>query len=295
MYLENRLSEPEGIDNTAFTDMIKEQFVKEERLNDYYNFLERTFEPKRDRKNCEDFHKVLVCLGFCGFATTNYDVVLEEAVRTAYINENGPFQCESIDLCDERPYRVLDFLRELPIASESRCVLHLHGYYKNPKQIIMTESDYLVKYGEKALDEYGKPKPIRGILDTLHRKVIWSLLSIYPLLFVGFSMKDEFFMQMLRVVQTDFMSGSDPLHFAILPCKIPSEKEEVSQEKEKISKTLKRSGVLPIFYYIPHNSGSHDSENHNGLIDLVYELARSVGTPVGPTNFISLTKKMLER
>lgn len=272
---------------TEYADMIKDQLKREARIEDYYNFLEKKFEPRRNAKNHEDFHLALAQFAFCGIVTTNYDLVLETAVMEAYTNENGPFLCEALDLCQERPYSVFDFLRGLSLHRDHRWILHLHGYCRNPKAIILTRTDYKTKYGEQPTsDEYGKP--LNRVLDSLHRKVLWSLFAMHSLVFVGFSMADEFFIHMLGVVQADFELGSDPAHFAIMPY-------TSANDREKTSLILQRKGVLPVFYQVPEPKSSNESPDHSGLEKLVFELADSVGVSIGSPSIISLTKKMLER
>ena len=280
------LERPKGVTLADYADKVKDLLQGEGRLNDYFNFLERKFEPKPDVRNHEEFHLALVKSGFCGIITTNYDSVLETAIIEAYTNEDGPFLCEPLDLCQERPYQVFDFLRGLSLGKSLRRVLHIHGYCRNPKQIILTRKDYLNNYGELAFDESGKL--LRRILDTLHRKVIWSLLTMHSLVFVGFSMEDEFFMQMLRVVQADFELGSDPVHFAILPY-------TSYEDMERAIRILERKGIMPVFYHVSECEDSNYKADHTGLKKLIFELADSAGVSVGSPNVIDLTRKMMER
>jgi len=280
------LERPKGVPLTDYADKVKDLLRREGQLTDYFNFLERKFEPKPNVRNHGEFHLVLVKSGFCGIITTNYDSVLETAIIEAYTNEDGPFLCELLDLCQKRPYLVFDFLRGLSLGKSLRWVLHIHGHCRNPMQIILTRNDYLEKYGELAFDESGKP--LRMVLDTLHRKVIWSLLTMHSLVFVGFSMEDEFFMQMLRVVQADFTLGSDPVHFAVLPY-------TSNEDRERALRILEKKGVMPVFYHVPEFDDSTYKADHSGLKRLIFELADSAGVSAGSPSVIDLTKKMMER
>ncbi len=49
-------------------------------LSQYYALLDRSFEPKKYLDNGLEFHKTLVSLPFKAILTTNYDVVLEDAL-----------------------------------------------------------------------------------------------------------------------------------------------------------------------------------------------------------------------
>ncbi|WP_440955237.1 SIR2 family NAD-dependent protein deacylase [Methanosarcina sp. Mfa9] len=225
---------------------IKNQLECEGKIKIYHNFLKNTFEPKG--KGYDKFHQSLFKLGFSGIVTTNYDNVLELA---AYDNYGW---CESIDLCSrDHQYKVLDFLRSISKSKVRKSILHLHGYFENPRKIILTKNDYLTAYGEIKPD--GQQVEHDQILHTFHRKVIWSLLATHPLVFIGFSMSDEFFMNMLKIVKKDFDIDSDPIHYAII--------SNEDNEEDKL-KNLKLAGVFPLFY--PHNC------DHRGLQNLIFEI-----------------------
>ena len=279
------LSGSKGDDLTAYADLIKDQLDRERRIKEYHKFLDRTFQPKNNRNNHTTFHCALVKLGFCGIITTNYDKVLETAVGETF-SEDGYCWCEPIDLCLPKPYRVFDFLRSLSPNTDHRWVLHLHGYFYNSEQIILTRKDYLRAYGE--LGANGMDGNSNRILDTIHRKVIWALLAMHSLVFVGFSMKDEFFMKMLEVVRKDFELDSEPVHFAIM-------NYTSDEDRERTSLILRCMGVLPIFYHVPELRSPNDSPDHSGLQRLVFELADLVGIPIESPSILNLTQKMLER
>jgi len=276
---------PANADLTVCADLIKDQVEREGRIREYYKFLERTFQPKSKRNNHTEFHCVLVKLGFSGIVTTNYDIVLETAVGEAF-SQDRYWRCDPIDLCLLKPYRVFDFLRSLSPSTDHRWVLHLHGCFGNSERIILTRNDYLRAYGELGANE--KNEVLNRILDTIHRKVIWALLAMHSLVFVGFSMKDEFFMRILKVVQKDFELDSEPVHFAIMDY-------TSDEDREKTSLILRHKGVLPVFYHVPEPRSPNGIPDHSGLERLVFELADSVGISIGSPTIVSLTRKMLER
>ena len=191
-----------NLDLIDYADLIKSELIKEGRVDVYYKQLDNIFSPKKPN-NHDNVHCKLVKLGFSGIITTNYDRVLETAIQKSFNIDH----CESIDLCEDRTYRIFDFLRFLSSNTAHCFVLHLHGIYDKPKKLILNKTDYLKAYGKK-------DKSI--ILDTLHRKVIWALLAMHSLVFVGFSMTDPFFLSMLEIVQKDFALDDDPVHFAIM-------------------------------------------------------------------------------
>ena len=270
--LTSSLLESEGTEFTAYADLIKDQLDKEGRIREYYKSLDKIFQPKKNRNNHTAFHCALVKLGFCGIITTNYDIVLETAVGEAF-SKDSYWRCDPIDLClPTKPYRFFEFLRSLSPNTDHRWVLHLHGCFDNSERIILTRKDYLRAYGE--LGANGMDGNSNRILDTIHRKVIWALLVMHSLVFVGFSMKDEFFMKMLEVVRKDFELDSEPVHFAIM-------NYTSDEDRERTSLILRRKGVLPIFYHVPELRSLNDSPDHSGLERLVFELANSLGTSIG--------------
>ena len=286
---------PMDSDPIIYADQIKDKIRRDGRIKEYYKLLERTFQPKASG-NHTDFHHTLVQLGFSGIITTNYDIVLETAISAAFTNGDKHWYCKPIDLClGDKTYRVSDFLRSLSSNNNYNQVLHLHGCWDNPEKIILTEKDYLDAYGELRKDEL-------GILDKIHRKVLWALLSMHSFLFVGFSMEDPFFMRMLTIVQQDFALEAEPIHYAIMPVteeieetRVHLKREELNEEIIKVREHLKRKGIEPLFYKVPRVKTTMEAPDHRGLEKLVYELANSLGVDVGSPGIVDVTRKMMER
>jgi hypothetical protein len=280
------LTLPPNIDYTVCADQIKDQLSRMGLEKDYFKYLERTFQPEPS-KNHTPFHCALVQLGFSGIVSTNYDILLESAVDESFAAKDAFQRCDSIDLCLKEPYmyRVFEFLRKISPSNNHPGILHIHGWYKNPREIILTRKDYQRAYGELSGDlaEEKQKRP----LDTIHRKVIWSLLTMHPILFVGFSMDDEFFMKMLEIVQDDFDLGRDPVHYAIMGYQSETKRDMMFDK-------LKSKGITTIFYQIV-NRGTSSDQNHDGLIRLVFELADELNIHVGAPDLRTLNKKMLER
>ena len=255
-------------DILRYSDQIKKSANDSGRIEEYYEFLDRTFAPRENRQDCTEFHCALIELGFCGLVTTNYDLVLESTARA--VNEGRDYRrCESIDLCDkDRRYRVFDFLRSLSPENLYTSVLHLHGCHNNPKEIILTGGDYLDKYGMEPQEEDSPLRAERG-LDSFHRKVIWSLLEMHPLVFVGFSMSDPFFMDLLKIVQHDFSLDAHTMHFAIMGYSDAGERGEIEHR-------LKSYGVQPVFYYAPKDRNG--AVDHRGLQNMIFDLQNILET-----------------
>jgi hypothetical protein len=109
----------DGVDVTAYADLIKDGILKDGRLIQYYKFLERKFQPK-PANNHTPFHCALVQLGFSGIITNNYEMVIETAVGEAFSSAGIHRVCEAIDLCEPKPYRVFDFLRSISPDTDHR-------------------------------------------------------------------------------------------------------------------------------------------------------------------------------
>lgn len=282
----NHLGWPINTPAMTFASTIVAEICKNKKQDAYHNFLEKMFEPRRDRsRQHDDFHVAMVRLPFCGLVTTNYERVIESAVGEAFGDGQIPYLCEGIDLCDERVYRVFEFFRSLTVG-DPRWVLHLHGYYRNPQRLILTEENYLSRYGE--LPAYDNDGSLLNVnLNSLHRKVLWALCISHPLVFIGFSLDDGFFVHILQILRQDLQLGDDFTHFAIMHY-------TTQEERERIAEKLSLLNTLPVFYYAPPLTTPGQETDHSGLKRLIYELAEEVGVSVVPDAIASMNKRMLE-
>ncbi len=266
---------PEPSDTTnlvEYAQKIKQKAIDDGRLREYHKCLLETFRPFQEGERYKSFHESLVKLGFCGIVTTNYDKVLEIAVQAAFTERGNSHNCEPLDLCEDKSYSIFPFLRSLHHNNHS-AVLHLHGYYQNPETIILTSKDYSDKYGS-SYNDGNEDKKLNTNLDHLHRKVIWGLLAFHPFLFVGFSLTDPAFLQILKIVQADFELHRDYVHYAIMGYK-------GEEDRIRIAEELKYLGIRPTFYRIMINSDG--SEDHTGLVDLISELEHTLELAQIPT------------
>lgn len=267
-------------------------------LREYHALLYQLFELRNFSPDQFQFHKTLVTLPFKGILTTNYDVVLEQAIKvtrqlSAYeksftINRNTAGQVHRFFLAMNNP-------DELPVA-------HLHGIYDDPTKIILSNEDYVEAYDRSAVvketprlinylgslivpsflrfsffNSHIENQVQRSTEWTLHRKLLWSVLATRRVVFIGFGMKDPYFKKMLETVAKDLWRGNKPVHFAIRG--VSSKKCEVSKAKKEAEKLKQDCGVETLFY-------KDTNGKHEGLVDIVNEIAEKCNIEI-PSRVVS--------
>ena len=270
-----------------YAEKIKKHIIKQEGdLRRYYGLIDREFEPKQYPVNKLDFHKTLVRLGFKGILTTNYDVVIEEAIKdfgdtivdySFVVNENTAGQVHRYFLTMGDPYKL--------------GVAHLHGIYNDPERIVLSIKDYEKVYDPPINQEISilnffkrfllqilrRENQIQRSTDwMLHRKFLWAVLATCRVVFVGFSLKDPYFEKILKTVSDDLWRMGRPVHFAIMS--ISSEIIDASKTLHKAQEFKEKYGIETIFY-------SDTDGTHEALEKLVFEIANELGVPVPSDTF----------
>lgn len=184
----------------------------------YEKILERHFAPRRhDDAALRSFARLPIRL----VLTTNYDHSLEDIIRRA---------------CGQRP-RTLDWsfttapgelMRSFLQPRARRLIVHLHGHYRWPKGIVLTERDYEELY-------------VRS--DETVRK-LFAIFSMRRALFLGFSMTDPDVMSMLRQVQVA-TRAPEGRHFAMVPVRPGMKREDREDERNRLRRKF---GVVALFY-----------------------------------------------
>lgn len=266
-------------DPSAIAGAVKTRLAEIGRLDEFYAHLERTFGPDGRPQQYDAVHRILVSAGFRGIATTNYDSVLEDAASA-----DGD-RCEDLDLCLPRSFAVFDFLRATSGGRHRKSVLHLHGWFHNPEHLVMTSDDYATRYGPY-YTESPEGVQARVELDTVHRKVIWALLVSYPVLFVGFSLRDPALRHLLDVVNKDFQRGRELDHFALMGAV-----DDV--QERRIAAELAHYGVTPIFYPVTLLSGG--LQDHSRMDDVLTALCEATTERTTRGRGEAFTDRMLGR
>ena len=223
-------------------------FKKKGNLKRYYAKIDDLFNTQTP---FQWIHEMLVSLPFRGILTTNYDMVLE-AVLVEKDPLPGPSRSLIID--EDSAGRVREFLMALIDRNMPRRIAHLHGSVDYLKSIILSRGDYEKAYGQ------------RNSEWTLHRKLLWAVLATRRVVFIGFSMNDPYFNEMLKTVSEDLWRWGKSIHFAIMSIS----PDGAENSKTKATRLRKEYGVETVFY--EDLDGSHQD-----LDDIVAEIAKACG------------------
>ena len=262
--------------------------IREKRNDDlgiYHDKLSEIFEPKSQRS--DDFHRLLVNLPVRGILTTNYDTVLEDALLVKKLE--AQINREESTNVDEKPLVIGQdaprYIHQFLLARHNdphlpQRIAHLHGIYRYPDKIILSSNDYIKTYGlyvEEGSKTEGSNLGNINEVWTLHRKILWAVLATRRVIFIGFSMDDPYFNKMLEIVGEDLWVWNKPIHFAIMS--ISSDNSKASQARLKAEKIMRDYGIETLFYLDTNGK-------HQGLADLIYEIAKKLAVPV-PSDTIS--------
>lgn len=247
-------SEYEPLEYLECAEHIKSHILnKTGNLSRYYALLQDLFRPKE--LPFEDLHRKLVSLPFRGILTTNYDTVLEAALGDI----EPRFAYDNWLVVDENSAgRVHEFLMAMNNDKRiTRRIAHLHGRFDLANSIILSIEDYKRAYGLNLTDEKSQEENEW----KLRFRLLWAVLATRRVVFVGFSMEDPYFEEMLKIVSEDLWTWNKSTHFAIMS--ISSKDAEVS--KDNAERLNNKYGVSTVFYENPDNL-------HQGLDQIVDDI-----------------------
>lgn len=261
---------------------------------EYNSRFEGFFGPKSPTH--DDFHKLLVSVRFKGFVTTNYDPVIESALRST----QKPSEDYGITISEEQKSRVHFFLNSIVNSKnyKERYHLYLHGKYNRPSSTILSYGDYVEKYNGRDIKEIKKlyDKLIDGSLSmadfesqtnlkkesfrTLHYKAIYMLFASQRLVFTGFGLRDDFLNKIVDDIQEDF----DPLrsnHFALMSNN-GCDWNEIRYLEEK--KKWKSKGIELVFF--------NDDKDYGGIVKFFEGLPQNsfLSDLIQPDHLVSETE-----
>ncbi len=192
--------------------------------------------------------RAIVRLGFRHFLTTNYDSCIELALEA----EGVPHRAVAWSDTDE----IREFFRALTRDEPPPYVVHLHGCYYDPGNVVLTESSYAERY-------------VRS--NDAARK-LFAILITQPVVFVGFSVSDPDLNQLMREANASLGAGI-PHHMALVGYEVEEQKELVRNRFQG------KFGITPVFYQITRNPDG--SENHGCLLQLLSRIHSEVhGAPL---------------
>ncbi|HVP30145.1 MAG TPA: SIR2 family protein [Myxococcota bacterium] len=211
----------------------------------YYGFLDRQFsapDPALVRPApYAEVAKKLLAIPFRHFLTTNYDLSLQQAF--------GDERFRELEWDSQGDMR--EFLHNIATPGLARCVVHLHGWIKRPRTIVLSERDYVQRYAQS---------------DSAREK-LFAIFSTQRIAYVGFSLSDPDLMQILRSTNARLGRG-DPFHWALLRAPRPNG-ETLAEQRERLKE---RYGVWAIYY----RRGPDPDPDHEAFPLALDALARAV-------------------
>jgi hypothetical protein len=236
--LTNQLSDQSLLSLRAQRDYLwrAEEYRQHLGERQYHTILSRMFKDSRYSQPMPSLLLDIIGLNFKHIFTTNYDLTLERTHQQRY--RESPAQLDW-----DNQSEVRSFLASIDTL-ERRTYVHLHGKHNQPQSIVLTYRDYVDRY----------------IRSDERSERLFVLFSTECFAFVGFSLEDPDFMQILRQVNSRLGVTDDPTHFAILPA---NEQDNLSLERRRLRGKF---DVDPIFYlHKPH-------DEHEGFGKLVSTL-----------------------
>lgn len=249
-------------------EIIKNKF----HIKEYHRAFEEIFRPKKPTH--DNFHKLLVRTKFKGFITTNYDPVIEFALKEF---QNTGHNC-GITLREKEKTEVYGFLKSIlkPFSKEERYHLYLHGRYDLPDSTILSYGDYVEKYDKLNIKEQNNSPEhlynqlISASIDirkfeeltrlkehafrTLHYKAIYMLFFTQRLVFCGYGLRDDYLNKIIGDIKDDF-NPYETNHFALMSSKEAMNWNEIYY-KARLSE-WKQKGIELVFF--------DDDDSFNGV------------------------------
>jgi hypothetical protein len=196
---------------------VQAQILKDNLGDNYPRLMKELFRPK-DKRIQPIFD--LVGLPFKHLLTSNYDVELE-------LHHKPSDAPESLCLYHDAAKK---FILELADEGCRRRVVHVHGKYDDPDQIILTDNDYGIYENSPVFKEF------------------WGQMAVaVRLVFFGFSFADIDLLYGLRRAKKVLGCNTDR-HFAIFGLPKPE------SETALASKLQMKYGIKPVFYLNSKNN-----------------------------------------
>ena len=183
---------------------------------------------------------LIVKLGFRHILTTNYDDCIERAFERA-----GMDGLQVIEWSEEANMR--RFFLDLSRSNAPPYLVHLHGRYYSPAEVILTETSYVMRY-------------VRS--EDAQRK-LFALFITQPVVLIGFSVNDPDLNSLMREVNARLGVGP-PQHFALTGYELDEQRLLSKRRLEG------KFGIQPVFYRVTRKDGSEDHSELRELLERLY-------------------------
>ncbi|AZZ36400.1 hypothetical protein CIK05_06210 [Bdellovibrio sp. qaytius] len=205
----------------------------------YHSYLHGRFSvpPRKSgfQKDWPDsnLHRLMLEFPVRSIITTNYDHAFE------YYAKEYDKNVHIKTVLPDNEGSVGDFLFGLKDRRNLQSVFHLHGDYERASSIILARDDYDKAYKQNRVVDGQKV-----IGESLYRKVLWTLLTTRCLIFIGFSLTDDYLNEILKEVCADVWGNFKERHFALVPYD-PDKKDLLEAKKAQF---LKDYSIQTVFY-----------------------------------------------
>lgn len=162
----------------------------------------------------EEPHAALARFPIPLYLTTNYDDFMIRALR----NEgHSPRRV----LCPWYPHAPYD---PDAFADDSPVVYHLHGHSEEPASLVLTEDDYTQFLVALVEDRNRAEHNSTG--SSLIPPAVQEALATKPLLFIGYSLRDQTFQVLLQVIVKELALSHRRSHYSIQILPVPSDADD---------------------------------------------------------------------
>jgi hypothetical protein len=177
-------------------------------------------------------------------------------------------------------------IRGIAVGGGVRHVIHLHGYCEYPAAIILARDDYTQAYGipRVAVPPTGGhpgaalpplPEVVRPQVPTNLFLLTAGLLATRRVVFVGFSLDDPYFTEVLTHVCDALWEWGSGVHFAVLPFD-PEREQAMRDRAQALKETM---GIETLLYQA---IGGDHSELGKLLAEIRAEVAVDRPPATGP-------------
>ncbi len=201
-----------------FVAVTEDRMTPKDRIQEKFKEI-----PLPDFASPDEPHRILADLPFPIYITTNYDNSMISALQARHKDPKLEL-CRWNSTVKENEKSIFDIDKDYTPTPANPLVFHLHGHYKVPESLVLTEDDYLDFLINISKDEDVLPLCIR------------SAMTRTSLLFLGYKIADWDFRVLFRRIVGYLTISQGRRHISI---QIAPDHEGISGDKlEKVQKYL---------------------------------------------------------